>query len=225
MTVLTQLGQLIGDAEQRGDDRAVLALRSALELIDDYGATDRALKDRRHADAERQRRKREKPIQSHGSHVTSRESRDGSQGFPGPLPNSPTTTHDTPRAQANSVYAESVDNLIAIVSEKVGDRWGDIDSFLKRRQFQTWKAWLKEMLAVSTGGKATMDDLAQACRDDGALERPLASPSALRSFVSRAFMERTSRPPSAAGANSTHGVRPGIGKRAHDTTLAAIEDL
>jgi hypothetical protein len=213
--MIWDLGSIANSAAQRGDDHAAATIRNAAQFIMDMHADLQSLQRRREKDRTRKHSK---------DSADSTDSVGGSQGFPGPLPNS-TTTPDTPRAKADSVYAESVDNLIAIVTERVGDRWGDVDGFLKRRQYQTWKGWLKEMLTIITGGKATADDLASVCRDDAALERPIGSPSGLRSFVAKALLERTSRPPSAAAANRVHGVRPGIGQRAFDTTRAAIEDM
>lgn len=221
MTVIARLGTLIEDAVQRGDDRASASLRDALELIVSDAGNDRALKGRRSNDAERQRRKRERELRD----VTLRHvsQRDGSQGFSPtpPFPNSPRhEDDDTARVAADAVYAESVENLVGMVTERVGSAsWPDVDGFLKRRHYATWKGWLKEMLAILTGGKASVDDLAQVCRDDAALDRPIGSPKGLRTFVASAMRDRLHP------ASTEPRVRGGVAMRTYANGRNALRDL
>ncbi|HXD22890.1 MAG TPA: hypothetical protein VN613_05985, partial [Gemmatimonadaceae bacterium] len=134
-----------------------------------------------------------------------------------PLPNPlSTTTTTTPR---DAVYAESVDNLIGLLSGRMGAMWPDVDGFLKRRTYQTWGAWMKEMLSLITGGNAMEEDLAQVCRDDAALDRPLGSPKGLRTFVANAVRERLS--PSSGVPRKTGGVA----QRTFENGRKALEGL
>lgn len=196
--LVMRLSVLANDATLRGDDRAVSTLKEAVALL----LSDQTIDRRREWDRERKRNRRN-PVESGGI---------GGQPVPPPevFPHTPfpnplsRVEDDTARERdaADAVYAESVDNLIAMIAERVGDAWPDIDGFLKRRQFQTWKGWIKEMLSILTGGQATATDLALVCRDDAALERPIGSPKGLRTFVGSAVRERVenaSRPPTGAG--------------------------
>jgi hypothetical protein len=114
-----------------------------------------------------------------------------------------------------------VENLTGLLSSRMGTYWPDADGFLKRRDYATWKAWMKEMLTILTGGQAMPVDLAQVCRDDGALARPIGSPKGLRHFVGSAVDER--KHPKQSGPRAPKNV--GTGGRAYSTTLDAIEDL
>lgn len=46
------------------------------------------------------------------------------------------------------------------------------------------------MLKLTNGTPYSMNDLAQVCRDDAALDRPIASPFGLRRFLHNAQQER-----------------------------------
>jgi hypothetical protein len=207
LSLIMRLGALAADAAQRGDDRAAAIARDAAELLmQDHAIVDKAER-RQRSDRER------KPVKNPRiprNTAESAESESASQGFSPtpPFPNSPETSRDTARSEADAMYAESVENLTGMLVSRVGSCWPDIDGFIKRRPYATWKGWMKEMLTVLTGGSATAEDLAQVCRDDAALERAIGSPKGLRTFVASAVRERTApvtqHPPARGGvANRT----------------------
>lgn len=212
--LVMRLSVLANDATLRGDDRAVSTLKEAVALL----LSDQTIDRRREWDRERKRNRRN-PVESGGI---------GGQPVPPPevfphtpFPN-PLSPEDDDTARAReSVYAESVDNLIGMLHAQVGEHWPDVDGFLKRRQFQTWKGWIKEMMTLLTGGNASVDDLAQTCRDDAALERPIGSPKGLRTFVANAVRERLS-PPSQMPPRRGGG---GLGQRTFENGRKALEGL
>lgn len=220
--LITHLKNLANEAAQRGEDRAAVPLNEAAQMLYEDGVAAAALAQRRTADADRQERRRhrqkEPPVTL--GHVTSRDKRDlpgfsPTPPFPAPL----ATHHNTPREasddeQRNGIYSESVDNLISILAPRLGDGWADVDAFVKRRGYATWKAWFKEMLTLITGGLATEADLVQACRDDEALPDPIATPKGLRGFVRSAMEERRNRGQSAPSvARRAGGVEHWTDKR------------
>lgn len=109
-----------------------------------------------------------------------------------------------------------------MLSEAVGlELWGDVDAFLKRRDYWTWKSWADEMLKLITGTQYTPADLAQVCRDDGALARPIGSPFGLRRFIGNAHRERT-MPPAEGKAVVRRG---GVGQRSYENAIEALKDI
>lgn len=189
MALILALGSLQEDAAQRGDDRAVALILEAAERLSADGYELARLADRRRHDRER------KPARNPRIPRNSTESAESTaapQGFSPtpPFPNPSESKTTTPR-EVDPVYAASVENLTAMLTDRLApDEWPDIDGFLNRRPYDTWKGWIKEMLSVLTGGKATSADLAQVCRDDAALTRQIGSPKGLRTFVASAVEER-----------------------------------
>lgn len=234
--IIIQLGALETAAAQCGDDRTAATLRAATELLfADKSALDELEVFRRDAD-ERKRRDRErhprKPprisrnsTEFHGTVGIP----DRSPGFsptpPFPAPSVDTTHHTAGAREANAasrtdtLYAESVENLTGLLSTRMGEHWPDVDGFLKRRLYETWKAWMKEMLTLLTSSGAGPADVAQVCRDDAALARPIGSPKGFRIFVASAVEERVHPKPSKASNPSHPAKQNGRGGARHDAML------
>lgn len=214
LTVITHLKMLADSPALRGVDRAAELLHEAAQMLYEDGVAAAALSQRRTSDSERQERRRKKKAESVTlGHVKSREQRDAPSVFPHtPFPTPPESTTTTPRERetpATPDYDSMVDLLAERVCEATRELWPDVDGFVKRRDYATWKGWLKEMLAVLTGGIATPADLAQVCRDDEALARPIGSPKGLRAFVSSQARERLEKQRS-----STPSAKPSEGRGA-----------
>lgn len=200
LMLITQLGILSTEAAQCGDDRAAATLQEAAQHLLDVHGDLCALERRRDKD---RRRKRSEDSTESAESKESAESAESPRGFSPkpPFPNPSDTTHST-------AYGRGVERNTALLSSRMGDLWPDADAFVRRREYVTWDGWLKEMLSILTGGKATEADLAQVCRDDEALERPIGTPKGLRIFIGSAIQERTNpgtqRPRVAGGvANRT----------------------
>lgn len=203
---MMQLGILREQAALRGDDRAAVMLSDIAELL---GASQQAVErdqQRRAADRSRQHRHR-KP----DGHVTSRDVtlQHVTNVTPSPLflpsralPSlSPHPDTPQPRArEANPVESpgqaadELVERYAAMLHEAMGDDlFREADAFVKRRAYDTWRAWFREMLAlIGPGSQYVAGDLAQVCRDDAALDRPIATPKGLRAFLASVRAERMS---------------------------------
>jgi hypothetical protein len=225
--MVLSLGRLADEAAQRGDDRAAETLRDAAKML---------FADQR-IDKVRQRDRKRK-ADSTGIHRNPAESTAGSQGFSPtpPFPNSPKSLEETPREAdpidaVDAEYASMVEMLQTQLAERLGEHYADVDAFVRRRPFATWKGWLKEIAAQLTGAKTTPADIAQVCRDDECLPRKVESPKGLRVFIRSAVEERLtqnaqngapSRPPARPAGG---GERLSIGARAFATTRDAIKDL
>lgn len=211
LMLITHLKTNAEQAAQRGDDRAAALFDAAAQMLYEDGVAAAALAARRNADADRQdRRRRRKEAENVTlGHVTSRDTRDGS--FPSPTPPSlsPTPQHNTARDPVDGRDV-IVEQLIGLLSERMGALWPDVDAFLKRREYTTWKGWLSEMLAATTGGSAKPEDLAQVCRDDTTLARPVGSAKGLRVFIRSAIDERRGigQTPSSGSPRSLPNRRP-----------------
>lgn len=74
----------------------------------------------------------------------------------------------------------------------VGDAdWPDVDAFIRRRPYYTWKGWSDEMASlIGPGSQFLPCDLVRVCRDDAALSRPIGSPKGLRIFLADARVVR-----------------------------------
>ena len=199
LSMITQLGTLATEAAQRGDDRAAATLRDAIALLFEDATAIKALAMRRENESSRQRRSRASRDVTR-NHVTERDTPGFSPTppFPAPL----TTPPPPPRAsESDAEYRRACETYTELLRTRAtSDEWTDIDAFIKRRNYATWKGWLSEMLKLTTGGQATVPDLAQVCRDDAALERPIGSPQGLRGFLRSAAEERLAsvRPPLSA---------------------------
>lgn len=141
-------------------------------------------------------------------------------GSPHPSLN-PTTQPVTTAREAESLE-ELTHRRCAMLCEAVGpELWPDVDAFLKRRDYWTWKGWADEMLKLVTGTQYLPGDLAQVCRDDAALSRPIGSPFALRRFIGNAHRERTT-PPVERGKSPRRG---GVGQRTYENAMDALKDI
>lgn len=211
-----QLGAMELTAAQCGDDRtAATCHEAAALLLEDKSAVDAATAVRvaeQQRKADQARRKREERDRK-SRHVTGRHAtdRDSLEVSPDPFLNPEDNNDDT---------AREVSAWTGLLRDRVGELWPDIEGFLGRRLVATWDAWIKEMLSILTGGQATKEDLAQVCRDDAALERPIGSPKGLRTFVASAARDRIT-PPS-TGARPRAG---GVGQRTYDNGRRALEGL
>lgn len=209
--MIMELGALATRLAQSGDDRGAGVVQGAAGMLfADKSAID-LLAELQQREEDRKRGQRERTNKARAGPRRNAQQRDVTLqgvtdvtppgGFPPtpPFPNPPdnSTQH---RARGDALYAESVDNLMGMVSGRLGADWPDVDAFVKRRQYETWGAWLKEML-VALNGSALPSDLAQACRDEEALERPVGTPKAFRAFVASAVEERQ-KPKRAAAAGA-----------------------
>lgn len=193
LQMVTDLGVLAGEAAQRGDDRAADILRGvAGHLMEVHGELLKG-EDRRRRDRER---KPKIPRKSTESAENAESSEKG--GFPpDPLSSKRTTETQQHGARAREaaaiqdVNSEMVNRYTAILTKQLNGEWPDVDAFLKRRPYSTWESWLREMVTLVRGGSQFVPaDLAQVCRDDGALDRPIGSPKGLRIFIGSARQER-----------------------------------
>lgn len=97
-------------------------------------------------------------------------------------------TPPTPRVVRDVTLIEMVDDdllrakLLALKSHVGDDLWGDVESFLIRRKSVVWLGWVEAMLRdAGPGSQFSPADLAEVCRDDATLEKPLGSGHILRS--------------------------------------------
>jgi hypothetical protein len=223
LVVIMELGSLATDAAQRGDDRAARTMRAAAELLfADKSAIDHAAEvasaeeQRRRAQAERKRRSRHGTSQSvTGQGVTSHDVLPPVSPLSCSPPFIPHPEDDNNRPrEAKSEAAKQAsgeaeaDALIEQYAVMLHDAMGDelfreADAFVKRRPYETWRAWFREMLAlIGPGSQFVAADLAQVCRDDGALDRPIGTPKGLRSFLASIRAERMAAKSAANGATS-----------------------
>lgn len=194
VTVIMNLAGLTNEAALRGDDRAAAMLREAVELL----MADQTIDRRRQWDRDRKRESRKDTpryqVESGGIRGQADSPPSGFSPTP-PFPNPPESKTTTPRGReasetAEAEYAEMVELLTGQLAQQTGEDWPVVDAFVKRREYVTWKGWLTALLSQLTGGHATSADLAQVCRDDEALKRPIGSPKGLRAFVGDAVRER-----------------------------------
>jgi hypothetical protein len=210
LQMVTRLGVLAEDAAQRGDDRAAEDLRRVAEHLMEVHGELLKLEDKRRRDRERKPRVPRKSTES----TENMESAE----IPVPPYVSPHTLskesqHDAREAAAiEKVRDEAVERLIVTLTRQMGGLWPDADAFLKRRRYSTWEGWLREMSSsIGGGSQFTPEDLAQVCRDDAALDRPIGSPKGLRIFLGSARSERLNpEPPSAPRRGSTPAQRTAI---------------
>jgi len=170
----------------------------------------RATLDRRQRDAttKRVRRHTKNP-------QISAESADSPQGFPTPLPKPLEIQHTiTPPAREAGLK-------LGLLRKAAGEQWAEIEAFLHRRSSSTWEGWAGEMLKLTSGTSYNTADLAQVCRDDSALERPIGSPFGLRQFIHNAQQERMS-PKDTSGKPTYKRRTGGVGQRSYDNALAAL---
>jgi len=100
----------------------------------------------------------------------------------------------------------------------MGEQWEDVAAFLLRRKYVSWQGWVDTMLReVGMTSQFTPDDLAQVCRDDPTLDKPIGSAYALRTFLGYARIERmrpreppTNGRPSRAAVNGS-AKQPDVG--------------
>lgn len=216
LQLVWDLGKVAEDAALRGDDRAADVVRAAAKRLmadqAELGAVDR----RREKDRTRKRTKSTESAES----TDSKRAR-GFSPTP-PFPNPEEEARDNAREAAARLYASSVENLQNLLSSRVGEEfWPDVDGFVKRREYDKWGAWMKEMLSCITGGQAVASDLAQVCRDDAALAREIGSPKGLRTFVASAARERINPP---AGVRHIAN-RGGTAQRTFDNGKRALEGM
>lgn len=114
-----------------------------------------------------------------------------------PLPPSPSSSSPTPlittSSPSNPPSASEAgeltmtrDEIALALSAAVGSRVNDVRAFLVTREPHTRTAWMKAMLKiVGPGSQFTPDDLADACNDALALDKPIDGPHALRVFVAK----------------------------------------
>lgn len=95
----------------------------------------------------------------------------------------------------------------AMLRRHCGHEWPEVEAFLLRREADKEDGWAKEMLRITTGTQWTVADLAQVCRDDAALDRPIGSPFALRRFIQNAHHEQSGA--LNVGARNTRGNNAG----------------
>jgi hypothetical protein len=114
-------------------------------------------------------------------------------------------TRDGDSIAAEKTLAESLRNT-------AGDHWPDVRRFLESRKRETRPAWIREMAKlIGPGSQFSSADLAGACADALALEEPLSGPHALRAFIAKCALERTSATTAAAIGG------PGRGHNAHES--------
>lgn len=205
-SLVMQLNALSTEAAQRGDDRAAATLEEAARML----FADRTVDKRRKYDRTRKKEEREVhriPVESGGVRGQADAAPSEVSPLASPLPNSPDNNNT-----ARGALAAKLDDLTEMhrgnLSGQMGPLFDDANDFVQRRPSETWAAWFKEMLSWLAGGKALPDDIAQVCRDDAALTRPVASPKGFRVFMRSAIEERLT-PPSGAGTtgNGDGGAR------------------
>lgn len=90
--------------------------------------------------------------------------------------------------QPDEVVLQRMDLLCGAVGDA---EWSDVDAFIRRRPYYTWKGWADEMLTlIGPGSQFLPCDLVRVCRDDAALTRPIGSPKGLRIFLADARVVR-----------------------------------
>lgn len=178
--LIMDLGAIQAEATQRGDARAVDVLRRVAQLVVELGADSDALHSRRNADRERQR------------HVRSRDSRDSVSSSSKEISLVTTDYYSPSHVTPVTEVEEKVQVLIDLLRGQVGDEeFPAIDEFIRRRPYRVWKGWLDEMSSsIGAGSQFSPKDLVRVCKDDAALDRPIASPRGMRSFLLNARMER-----------------------------------
>lgn len=215
---------LEAEAEQRGDDRASAALReigaSVMEAQPDLVKAEAVReKDRR--------RKREKALLRSKDSTESAESTESvEKGFVPPDPLSSKRTTEEAKQPAREADGKLIEVLSAALAREMGDLFADADAFVKRREVSTWTAWLREMTSLIGGGSQFIaEDLAQVCRDDAALSRPIGSPKGLRVFLGSAKAERLSRtnPPNLEVVRPQRGST--VAQRTLQNGLDALKDI
>jgi hypothetical protein len=198
MALIVGLGGLSVEAAQRGDDRAAGLLREAVEFLVRDASDVEARQKKRDRDADRQAERRA----SRATRVESRESGDSPGFSPTPPFPTPKEIHDTQPAREPD--GEMIERLSALLAKQMGEEFAEADAFVKRRPVSTWLGWLREMVKLVAGGSQFLPcDLAQVCRDDAALTRPVGSPYGLRTFLRGAVEER--QRPQAARIGGTDG--------------------
>lgn len=219
LTMVTDLGLLTQEAAQRGDDRAVAILRAVAGHLMEVHGDLLKLDERRRKDRQRPRSKSAESAES----TESAESAEKAVFPPDPLFPKSTATATQHTAREAADYESRVELHIDLLSKAMGlELWPDADAFFKRRTYATWLGWIKEMeKMIGPGSQFTADDLAQVCRDDSTLERPIGSPLGLRKFLSSARGERMTPPPT----NGTHRGGSTVAQRTLTNGLRAIGDL
>jgi len=215
LQLVWDLGKVAEDAALRGDDRAAAVVRSAAKHIMDAQAEVCALERRREKDRKRKRTSAES--------VESTESAEAPKVSPDPFLTPKTDESSRVRARDNE-DAELLEQCTDMLSSQMGNLWSDVDDFLRRRDYSTWLGWVKEMLTILTGGKALPVDLAQVCRDDAALDRPIGSPKGLRSFIANAILERTT-PSVAVAVQPIRRAAGGVAQRTYNNGRTALDGL
>lgn len=127
--------------------------------------------------------------------------------------------------------AVSFEQLAAALEAALGERdFAIVLEFLRRRPHRTWPGWAREMLKlIGPGSQYTAPDLAIVCADDAALETPIGSPYALRSFLGTTRRERIN----GAHVGTPAGERPRtmpterreLGEATYAAALAATADF
>jgi hypothetical protein len=116
-----------------------------------------------------------------------------------------------------------------MLHQQMGDEFfRDADAFVRRRNYATWRGWLREMLAlIGPGSQFAAADLAQVCRDDAALERPIGTPKGLRSFLASVHVERMAAVRAVASSNGhrTNGTKPSSASNRGMLMYGKIRDL
>lgn len=93
-------------------------------------------------------------------------------------------------ASASGVSGDVLARRLERAQAALGEHWPAVEEFLRSRRSHTWPAWLKELAKLLTGTPYTAEDLAGACSDALALDRPIDGPHAIRAFVAKRHQER-----------------------------------
>jgi hypothetical protein len=204
LSLIMQLGALATSAAQRGDDRAAQTLTDAAELLfADKSAVD-LVEERRRRDRDR-KPKKDRVVGNPRKSMESAEIQSAPSGFSPtpPFPNPLTQQHNTAREERSTDMVETYSKLLC--GAMGDDLFADAISFARRRPFDTWQAWFREMLSlIGPGSQYVAGDLAQVCRDDAALDRPIASPKGMRVFLASARQERISAGSATPSPSSDH---------------------
>lgn len=113
----------------------------------------------------------------------------------------------SPPAEADTRPLPGASVVIDLLKTQAGEHWTEIDRFLRSRSHNSQDAWVREFAKiVGPGSQFQPIDLARACADALALDQPLSGPHGLRAFVSKSWLERTSKGVNEKpGANRTRG--------------------
>lgn len=203
---MMQLGALQSAAAQRGDDRAADVLGQVAELLSSLHQSAERDERRRASDRGRQDKHRRKDghvtsrdvTLHHVSHVTPSPLFPPSRALPSlsPHPDDDNNSRDarsvSHRDARDAEQDELTERYAAMLHAAMGDElFRSADEFVKRRPYATWLGWFREMLAlIGPGSQFVASDLAQVCRDDAALDRPIGTPKGLRSFLASVRAER-----------------------------------